>query len=174
MAAVPQPFIKPLNPTQSEVDAKMTFKQVYDFAFNDNIQILKALENEIGREKFLPMLQKVASNTAAEQVKRSAPPPPKNTLAAFISTCFDDQYFWSHVLSKNTVENTEKAYEMRVTGCLWSETFRAAGAADLGYATICHPDYAVASAFNPKIRMVRTKTLMQGQDCCSHRWVLND
>jgi hypothetical protein len=172
IATAQQPFVKSLKPQLVAADAKMTFKQVYDFAFNDYIQVLKVLENDIGREKFLPMLQNAASTTAAEQLKRNAPPPPKNTLAAF--TSFDDQYFWSHVLARSIVENTEKAYEMRVTECLWSETFRAAGAADIGYATICHPDYAMASAFNPKIRMVRTKTLMQGQDCCNHRWVLDD
>lgn len=59
-----------------------------------------------------------------------------------------------------------------MTECLWAATFRAAGAEDIGYATICHPDFATTTAFNPRMRMIRTKTLMQGHDCCNHRWVM--
>jgi hypothetical protein len=62
--------------------------------------------------------------------------------------------------------------EIKITECLWAKTFRAANAADIGYATICYSDFAGAVAFNPKMRLVRTKTLMQGHDCCNHRWVL--
>ncbi len=49
--------------------------------------------------------------------------------------------------------------------------FREEGAADIGYAGICHPDFAAASGFNPKIKLIRSKTLMQGDDCCNHRYV---
>ena len=68
------------------------------------------------------------------------------------------------------VEDTETAFEVRVTECLWAKTFRDADAADLGYACICHPDYAMAKAFNPKLHMVRDKPLMQGCSHCNHRW----
>ena len=61
--------------------------------------------------------------------------------------------------------------EVRVTRCLWAETFRGADAADIGYAFVCHPDFASTTAFNPKMRMIRTKTLMQGHEYCNHRWV---
>jgi len=50
-------------------------------------------------------------------------------------------------------------------------TFREEDAADIGYATHYHVHYAAATAFNPKIRMYRTKTLMEGHDYCDHKWV---
>ncbi len=158
------------QPEKFGADSKMTFKQVYDFAFAGYISTLKALRDDIGRDKFLPMLQAAASRGAAEQVKQTAPPPPKNTLAAL--TSLEPEYFWSHVLTFQWVERTEKAAEIRVTECLWAATFRAAGAADIGYACTCHPDFATTTAFNPKLRMLRTKTLMQGHDCCNHRYVM--
>ncbi len=43
-------------------------------------------------------------------------------------------------------------------------------AAELGYAWICHPDFAIATAFNPKMHLKRDTTLMQGESCCNHRW----
>ena len=56
----------------------------------------------------------------------------------------------------------------------WAKTFREAGSADIGYAAVCHEDYAACQAFNPKIKMIRTKTLMQGDGCCDHRLIWQD
>ncbi len=152
-------------------DSKMSFKQVYAFAYTRNmIPVLKELRRDIGREKLLPMLQGAASRAAVENISKTAPKPPNNTLAAYAPDMAD--YFWSHVLTMDWIERTDVTVEIRVTRCLWAETFRGADAADIGYATICHPDFAATTAYNPKIRMTRTRTLMQGFDCCNHRWVL--
>jgi hypothetical protein len=69
------------------------------------------------------------------------------------------------------VERTDRVWEIKVTECLMAKTFREAGAADIGYAVQCSGDPALCRGFNPKIRQLRTKTLMQGDDCCNHRWV---
>ena len=38
------------------------------------------------------------------------------------------------------------------------------------------PDHQVieneVERFNPKMRMIRTKTLMQGDDCCNNRYII--
>jgi hypothetical protein len=47
-----------------------------------------------------------------------------------------------------------------------------AKAGDLGFAAICYGDYNMATGFNPKVRMVRDKTLMQGHAYCNHRYLL--
>jgi len=36
---------------------------------------------------------------------------------------------------------------------------------------VCHGDYAWAEGFNPDIKLVRDKTLMQGDSICNHRYV---
>jgi hypothetical protein len=77
-----------------------------------------------------------------------------------------------HALTMAIVDESDTAVEVRVTECLWAKTFRAADAADIGYACICHPDFAIARAFNPGMRMIRDKTLMQGHTHCNHRWVM--
>lgn len=152
-------------------DSKMSFNQVYAFAYTRNmIPVLKELRQDIGRERLLPMLQGAASRVAVENVRKTAPKPPDNTLAAYAPDMTD--HFWSHVLTLDWIERTATAVEIRVTQCLWAETFRSANAAEIGHATICHPDFAATTAYNPNIRMTRTKTLMQGSDCCNHRWVL--
>ena len=154
-------------------DSKMSFEEVYKFAYeNDHIPLLKTLANDIGRDKFIEMLKKATAQGAAEATKKQAEQLPKKDLAAFLAPLKADSYFWKHVLTFAMVEDTEKAAEIKVTECLWARTFRAADAADIGYATTCYGDYAAAPAFNPKMKMIRTKTLMQGNDCCNHRWVM--
>lgn len=156
-------------------DSGMTYKDVYSFAFQGGyIPTMQNLAIDIGKDKFIEMLKKAASKAGAQSIKKQAENMPKRDLAAFVATFYatiKENPFWSHVLTHEVVEETDKAFEVKITECLWAKTFQEANAPDIGYASICFPDYAVARAFNPKMKMIRTKTLMQGHDCCNHRYV---
>jgi hypothetical protein len=161
------------RPHKFKDPANMSFEQVFEFAFAKNfLGIFKVLSARIGPEKFIPMLQEASSTVATYQAQAMSRHLPKNDLAAFVSLFRSEDPFWKHVLTQQTVEETEKAVEIKITECLWAKTFRAANASDIGYATICYSDFAGAASFNPKMKLVRTKTLMQGHDCCNHRWIL--
>ena len=70
------------------------------------------------------------------------------------------------------MEDTEKVFEMRVTECLSATVYREAGfEGDIGHAAVCNMDYSWPPAFNPDFKMERSKTLMQGHDCCNHRYI---
>lgn len=151
-------------------DSQMSFKEVYAFAFRGAfIPTLQNLADAYGRETFIEQLKDASSKSAAQYMKSQAQNMPSNDFSSFKTFFKEEDYFWRHVLTKKVVEETETAIEVKITECLWAETFRAAGAADIGYAAICHPDFAMYNAFNPQIHLVRTKTLMQGHDCCNHR-----
>jgi hypothetical protein len=70
------------------------------------------------------------------------------------------------------VKDAEKEAELVVTECLWAKTFHQADAADIGYAAICHGDVAATAAFNPKLKMTRSKNLMKGDNECRFQWVM--
>jgi hypothetical protein len=84
---------------------------------------------------------------------------------------FADPKSWEPMLNMKVVEDTETAFELKVSECLVATVFRDANAADIGYAHVCWGDYAWAEGFNPKIKMVRDKTLMQGDKYCNHRYI---
>jgi hypothetical protein len=67
--------------------------------------------------------------------------------------------------------DTRRAYHF--TRCMWAEIFRALNAEDIGM-WICEGDGPAAAAFNPHIRFHRTKTLMEGDDCCDHVYYLEE
>ena len=125
---------------------------------------------EFGEDSFLEALRKVASECALKAGQDTARQLPSNDLAAF-KAGGEPGYFGKHVLTLEMVEDTPQAFEVRVTECLWAKMFREMGAAEIGYSLICHRDYADCQGFNPKITMIRSKTLMQGDDCCNHRFV---
>jgi hypothetical protein len=152
-------------------NSNMTFEQVFKFAYSGYISLMQIMLNDTGKDKFTEMLKKAASESAALSAEQLIKSLPKNDLAAFISS---SDPLYNNALTYEVVEQTDKAFEIKVTECLWAKTFREAGepnAVDIGYCSICYTDYAFAQAFNPKLKMLRDKTLMQGHDCCNHRWI---
>jgi hypothetical protein len=101
------------------------------------------------------------------QAKKSS----DNSFQTYIAD-FKEPGAYKNTLTKTIVEDTEKAFELKVTECIWAKTFLDAGAGNIGYASVCYGDYSWPQGFNPKIKMIRDKTLMQGHDCCNHRYIL--
>jgi hypothetical protein len=152
--------------------SEMTYEQIYEFAYGGFIPLMKNLAEELGKDKFDALLRRASSKASAQETKQRAAKLPQRDLAALLAPLRSRDPLWAHVLTWEMVEETEKVAAIKVTECLWAKTFREAGAADIGYAAVCHPDFAAAPAFNPQMKMLRTKTLMQGHDCCNHRWTL--
>lgn len=151
--------------------ADMTWQQVFDFSYKGYVGVMKKLAAQIGHEEFLEMLQRASSEAAAERLTALLPPAAPRDLGTF-EQGMKGNSMYRYALVYDIVEESASAFEIRVSQCLWAKTWRAQHAADIGYAVICHPDFAASAAFNAKLRMTRTKTLMQGHDCCNHRWVL--
>jgi hypothetical protein len=154
-----------LNGTLNQDDSyqersEMSYESIFNFAFRDHlIPILKELSTRYRKEEFLNMMKESASQafTQKEVMDKSN----KNL----------NQVFWKHVIEREVIEDSDKAFELKITKCLWEKVYREAEAADLGYAIVCHADFATAEASNQTL--VRTKTLMRGDDCCNHRWNYN-
>ena len=151
--------------------SNMTFQEVFDFAFKSLIPVLQGLAKELGEDHFLKALRKVAFESALKAGQDTARRLPCNDFAAFTGSGSEPSHFAKHVLTREIVEDTPHAFELKVTECLWAKTFREMGAADIGYVLLCHTDYADCQGFNSGITLTRSKTLMQGDDCCNHRFV---
>ena len=151
--------------------ADMTWEGVFRFAFQRNfIPYMKALAAQIGNEKLISMLQEATSEIARKGMAGRSML--KRDIATWVAGMKFMPPLYQHALVVEIVEDTAQAFEFRVSQCLWAKAFREEDAAEIGYASICHPDFAVASAFNPKLKLIRTKTLMQGHECCNHRYVM--
>jgi hypothetical protein len=150
----------------------MSFAEVFNAAYVNQLPILRGLEREIGSEKFFAMLKRIIDEAAKRESAEYAKKLGKNDLAIYTQELRQANRFWQHVLTFQIVEDTPRAFEVKVTECLWAKSYRDAKAADLGYVLSCYGDFAAAKGFNPKMRMIRTKTLMQGDAFCNHRYII--
>jgi hypothetical protein len=153
-------------------NSNMSYAQVFDFAFAGFfLPIIRNLENEMPEDEYIEALKRAAEAAGRRSGQLTAKASPKISLAAYTSILKNPDPFWQHALTTEIVEDTQNAFEIKVTECLWAKTFRDAQAGDIGYATICFQDYAMSQGFSSKLRMIRSKTLMQGHEYCNHRWV---
>jgi hypothetical protein len=169
-AAVACPQPASAGPSWSE-KADMTWDEIFRFAFQkDLIPMLKELGAQLGREELVAMLRE-ASAKAIEK-KTAGRPPVIRDVATYAAMLKNLPPLFKHALDAEIVDQTVQSFEFRVKKCLWAKAFRNENAGDIGYAMICFPDYAVAKSLNPKLQLVRSKTLMQGDDLCGLKYVM--
>ena len=161
--------------------SRLTMREAFRFAFQwTYIPIMQALAVQIGREKLVEMIKEATAIYWAQQTRSFAQRLQKKDRDAFFSmdtleTSIDNvehrKHFWSLAITSQSIEDTPKSYEMKVTECLWAQTFREANAGDIGFASICYGDEVMAAAFDQGLKFIRTKTLMKGDDCCHFHYI---
>jgi hypothetical protein len=168
--AVDQKPASPIATHKFEEDSHWSFAEGFGRIYKNMLETLDDVAEEIGREKLIGILKTKAEQHARENGQKVANSEGAD-FHAFTDWTRKQDRFWQHVLTFKVVEDTPQAFEIKVTECLWAETFRGKKGEDIGYASICHPDFAFAEGYSTKLQMVRSKSLMQGDAFCNHRWI---
>ena len=137
---------------------------------NAFIEFIVTLQGELD-EKELVRLLNINSEKVGKRVgTRQAANSPDKNFATFTETFRGPRM--ERPLTLEITEDTDKVFELRVTECIWAKVFRDAGlGGEVGHAAVCNMDYYWPPAFNEDFKMERAKTLMQGHDCCNHRYI---
>ena len=171
VAAAQKPAPLPLSKRATE-KMEISYEDYFKFSYGEIIPVLKNLSDQIGKEQFIEMLKKAASEAAARNAEAAFKNQPKRDLASYIEGMRNPGPLYQHALTFEFIKDTEKEAEVRITECLWAKTFRQANAAEIGFATMCNTDVAALKAYNPKITLNRPKLLMQGDNECRFRWTM--
>jgi len=160
------------TPHKFQEKMDLTYEQYFQSRFRGTVGLARALERAVGRRKAFEIIKKWAEKSAVESVKNQLSKKPIENFEDFKLLVKEENKspFWKHVLTWTFTEETPKKLSYHITECLWAETFKKMNATDLGYMLSCRPDFATARAYHPKIRLKRTKTLMQGDDYCNHAY----
>ena len=159
-----------LHPFDTEWPHTLSYRQFYQNRYGEVLGLFGALEKEMGRDGAIDFLKKYTTRRWIERGREQASQTADNSLRQYTEQ-FRRIENYRNRLSMEIVEDSDEAFELKVTECIWAVTFRNADASDVGFAMICHGDYAWAEGFNPRIELVRDKTLMQGDSLCNHRYV---
>lgn len=160
----------PMNQDQQFLDRiqtelKITHEELFNYRFKYFIERMEKFADYIGRDKVISMLKNSTDDCNSERI----PNLEATSLKDFINPILKSENYKIR-LDIQVLEFTDKVYQHKVTNCIYAKTFLAKNAGDIGYATICHGDISGATAFNPKLKLELTKTLMEGHDCCDHRY----
>ena len=69
-------------------------------------------------------------------------------------------------------EEIENGMQIYCTRCPYANLYRELGGEDWGFQLFCAADAELVEQFNPNIKFERSKTLMEGHDCCNHRYTM--
>ena len=136
--------------------------------------IYEEMKAELGAETAKRILSnaivKLAKQTAAALAAEG--PGGKGSLEHFISL----QPLWTKddALAIETLARDDKHYAFNFTRCRYAEMYRAMGLAELGGVLSCNRDGAFCEGYDPKLKLTRTQTIMNGATHCDFRYTVEE
>lgn len=134
--------------------------------------LIRAVSERIGRDEALTILEEVNQREALQRGRNTAEKMGQNGIAELV----DEVAGWGRggVWEMDVLEQTLTTYFFNVTRCPYYEKYRELGLEEFGVGFSCCRDEPFARGFNPNLRLVRTKTLMEGAEHCDFRYYLDD
>tara|TARA_B110000003_G_scaffold256966_1_gene274917 strand:- start:269 stop:751 length:483 start_codon:yes stop_codon:yes gene_type:complete len=135
------------------------------------IPFIKNLIAVFGKSKILNILESTIKTVAKEQGKDLSNEY-GNNVDAFLKTLS----FWTkdNALEIDIIEKSDSKLDFNVTRCRYAEMYNAMGINDLGALLSCNRDASLIEGFNEKAKLERNETIMNGDKCCTFRYVFND
>ena len=84
------------------------------------------------------------------------------------------QWTANGALEVEMLEEGETKVNYNVTRCRYSEMYREMGLAEIGHLLSCGRDGTFCTGYDPRIKLERTQTLMQGASHCDFRYRLEE
>jgi hypothetical protein len=153
-------------------EKQMSYRETIELRFKEFIKTMKAIKEEWGSEKTIVFLETNTDKRSFRSGEKMLKKSDDNSFATY--TSFLDNPFYENTLTFEYVEKSDKVLEIKVTECIWATTFLKNNVGDIGHAHVCTGDFSHCQGFNPKIKLIRTKTLMQGDAYCNHRYILEE
>jgi hypothetical protein len=135
------------------------------------VDLVRTLRPQLGDDELVRLLNMYSAEWGRRLGEEQSRALPDTEFSTFVAQFRPPRY--AQALTHEVVQDTGDVFELRVTECINATCFNDEGlGGEIGHACVCNMDYAWPTAFNPRFRMERTKTLMRGDDCCNHRYLV--
>jgi L-2-amino-thiazoline-4-carboxylic acid hydrolase-like protein len=130
--------------------------------------LIKRFMAKHGEEEVLAEVTELMHQLAREAGAQLARDLGGNSLAHYIK----GKEMWTRhgALDTEIKQQGDTVYAYDVTRCRYAEMYAELGIAELGYTLSCERDYALIQGFNPKIKLTRKQTIMEGAPICDFRY----
>jgi hypothetical protein len=119
----------------------------------------------------------VAKATIAESVRRSAIEQARQFAAAApggpsLKAFQDVMPLWTKggALEIDVQEKTDTSFVFNVVRCRYAETYKAMGLGEIGHLLSCNRDGAFCEGYDPRLKLERSQTIMQGASHCDFKY----
>ncbi len=132
--------------------------------------LLEALGDEFDRERVWEITRRVIQAIARQQGAELAQSLAKNDLEHLATA----QEAWKkdNAIQTEVLELRRKRFSFNVFRCRYAEMYHHLGIPEMGKLLSCERDGPFIEGFNPKIRLTRTQTIMEGAEFCDFRYEL--
>ena len=126
--------------------------------------LIQAFAEEFGEEKTTEIAGKVIKGLAKESGEMMAALSGGNQLSDLSKGMA--LFSAGGALETENLQSTETKISFDVTRCKYAEMYKQYGLEKFGNLLSCGRDGALMEGFNPDIKFIRSKTLMEGDNCC--------
>ncbi|WP_020698741.1 L-2-amino-thiazoline-4-carboxylic acid hydrolase [Reyranella massiliensis] len=141
----------------------------------------RTIEAEILKEVYETLKashgEAVAKKTIEESVRRSAIEQARQFAAATpggtsLKAFQDVMPLWTKggALEIEVKEQGDNSFTFNVVRCRYAETYKAMGLGEIGHLLSCNRDGAFCEGYDPKLKLERTQTIMQGASHCNFHY----
>ena len=134
--------------------------------------LVAALGREFGEGRVLRVIRETIVSIARAQGAELARAMGGDSLSKFRESLV--HWAKGKALEIDVLEEGERLFAYNVTRCRYAEMYRDLGIAWLGPVLSCSRDFALIEGFNPRIRLTRKQTLMEGAPFCDFHYRLED
>lgn len=129
----------------------------------------QAMKAEIGEAGARRILSSAIVEAAVAEGREFAE---KNGGPGGIRGFLSFQHLWDAdgALETEVTHSSDDEHVYRVTRCRYAEMYREMGLAEIGFELSCNRDATFATGYDPRIRLSRTQTIMQGADHCDFHY----
>jgi len=134
--------------------------------------VIEMVSKRMGKEEALEVLKEVNEQEAFERGQNTARTAGLSTIEELVKdvSTWGDGGEWKI----DVLEETSKTYCFNVHRCLYYEKYKELGLEKFGVQLSCCRDEPFARGLDPKLRLSRTQTIMEGADFCDFRYQVDD
>lgn len=145
-------------------------KKFFEMHTKEVARILGILKDHFGSEVF-EVISKEEGKKVVRRWSEKAKEHGSNTIEDLIQLLWEPMR--EHGL-EYTMEKKDNGILMHCTKCPYYDHAQKHGTTETSFAFTCATDPYIVEGFNDKIGFKRTKTLMEGHDCCDHFYYMKE
>ena len=150
-----------------EVDRDLLWKRLEEIRQNDTDSEKLNLLLEAWDRDYGPEYNAIVSEVLAERLRKNAAVWAREngivTAEDIVRSMWEG---WEE--GEFTIERREDGIQIYCTKCPHADAYRAIGRSEMGLFLKCCEDPPIVAGINPDVEFRRTKSLMNGDDCCDH------